>query len=128
MIFGVGTDIVNLGHIQAILEQKTGERFVERLLTQAERSLALQRESRRIEFVAGRFAGKEAVVKAFGCGIGNIVGLQDIEILPDATGKPTCALSAKAWMRLGLDPAATRIHISLSHSGRTAIAFAVVEV
>ena len=78
------------------------------------------------EFVAGRFAAKEAVVKALGCGVGKAVGFQDIEVLPDSLGKPDVRLSSAAAERLSLDTSC-RIHLSITHSRDTAGAYAVVE-
>lgn len=127
MIIGIGTDIVELGRIRKIMEESAGQRFVQRILTPAEQALAEQRKARKYEFVAGRFAAKEAVSKAFGCGIGGKVGLQDMEIVPDSNGKPGCTLSEGAWTRLGLNPDKTRIHLSITHSEESAAAFAVIE-
>ena len=80
------------------------------------------------EFVAGRFAAKEAIVKALGCGIGMEVGFQDIEILPDDKGKPEVNLSDEAWTRLGLPEGRNyNIHLTITHSRDLASAFAVVE-
>lgn len=127
MIIGIGTDLLEIGRMARILEQASGERFLERVLTERERSLAAKRRGRLAEFAAGRFAAKEAVAKAFGCGIGRQLGFQDIEVLPDGCGKPVCRLSEAAWGRLGLDPAATVCHLSITHGETAAMAYAVVE-
>lgn len=126
MIVGIGTDLTEISRVERILEDASGERFMRRVLTPAEFELASGRKGRRPEFVAGRFAAKEAVAKALGCGIGRQVGLQDIEVLPDASGKPVCTLSAEAWSRLGKE-VGLRIHLSITHTSETAAAFAVVE-
>ncbi|MEI7025838.1 holo-ACP synthase [Paenibacillus sp. y28] len=163
MIIGIGTDLVELDRLRGMLSDETGARFVERVLTPAERQYAEKRKGRLAEVVGGRFAAKEAVVKALGCGIGKIVGFQDIEVLPNALGQPQVAISAAALQRLGLQgpamhgeeaggpgsggslpPAAAspgtdtsasaasparpvRILLSITHTERTAAAFAVVE-
>jgi holo-[acyl-carrier protein] synthase len=67
------------------------------------------------------------VVKALGCGIGWQVGFQDIEVIPDAAGRPECLVSSAALERFGLAPAAVRLHLSITHSATTAGAFAVAE-
>ncbi|MCD1258721.1 holo-ACP synthase [Paenibacillus athensensis] len=126
MIVGIGTDLVEIARMQAIVEHSTGERFLQRVLTPAERELAAARKGRLAEFAAGRFAAKEAIVKAIGCGIGKQVGFQDMEILPDALGKPECRLSDGARERTGL-AAEARIHISITHSETMAAAYAIVE-
>lgn len=132
MIYGVGHDLLEIARIEELRARKSWMRFLERILTPNERQLATQRESRIAEYVAGRFAAKEAVVKALGCGIGEYVGFTDIEVLPDALGKPQCTVSAEAWERLGrINPQACaavyRIHISITHQPTLASAFAVVE-
>ena len=79
------------------------------------------------EFAAGRFAAKEAVVKALGCGIGKSMGFQDMEIIPDVNGKPECLIAGAALQRLGIS-SNLRVHLSISHNETTAFAFAVIEV
>jgi holo-[acyl-carrier protein] synthase len=100
---------------------------MQRVLTPAEFEMAQVRQGRKPEYVAGRFAAKEAVVKALGCGIGWQVGFQDIEVTPDAAGRPECRVSPAALERLGLAPAAVRLHLSITHNATTAGAFAVAE-
>jgi holo-[acyl-carrier protein] synthase len=128
MIVGVGIDLLEIDRIKKLLGQTHGERFVARVLTPEERELAAERRGARLaEFVAGRFAAKEAVVKAIGCGLGRAVGFQDIRILPDASGKPECSLTPEAWERLGRRQP-LQIHLSISHSSTMAGAYAVAEV
>lgn len=126
MIIGVGTDITELSRIDKLLRGAASERFLSRILTDAERVYASQRKKRLTEFAAGRFSAKEAVVKALGCGIGEKVGFHDIEILPDPLGKPICSISQAALHRLGIN-GRVNIHISISHSETAAISFAVLE-
>ena len=127
MIVGMGHDILEIERIADMRERSSWERFLHKVLTDAERELALERGGRIIEFVAGRFAAKEAVVKAIGCGIGEKVGFTDIEILPDALGKPYCTLSQDAWSRLLMDELDYSIHISITHQRTLASAMAIVE-
>jgi holo-[acyl-carrier protein] synthase len=127
MIYGIGMDMLEISRMRKILEGKTAERFLERILTSAERELAQTRKGRLIEFSAGRFAAKEAIVKAFGCGIGQVIAFQDIEILPDSLGKPVCAISLNALTRIGFTADSLRIHLSITHSQTMAAAYAVVE-
>ncbi|GIQ69202.1 holo-[acyl-carrier-protein] synthase [Xylanibacillus composti] len=129
MIIGIGTDLTEIGRVAKLLQSGGGvaARFVNRVLTEEERKLLEARGARKHEFVAGRFAAKEAVVKALGTGIGAVTGLQDIEVVADESGRPICRLSAGAWERLGLDPERVRVHVSISHTDQVASAMAVVE-
>ena len=127
MIRGIGTDIVEISRIQSILESQHAEKFTSRILAQAERNYAANREQRYIlQFVAGRFAAKEAIAKALGYGIGINLSFQDIEILPDEQGKPQVQLDVGARTRCDLTTN-TRISLSISHERAYAIAFAIIE-
>lgn len=127
MIIGVGHDVVEIDRVRHMLERDAGGRFMERVLHEAELALARGKAGRLAEFVAGRFAAKEAVVKALGCGIGAAVGFRDVAIMPDERGKPCCSLSAGAWERLGLRQPEVRVHVSITHERSIASAFAVAE-
>jgi holo-[acyl-carrier protein] synthase len=126
MIVGIGTDLVEIARMRKALEQSTGTRFLERILTPTERELALKRKGRLAEFAAGRFAAKEAIVKALGCGIGKQVGFQDVEVLPNELGKPECRIPEDALARAG-HGSRIRIHISITHTEAMASAYAIVE-
>lgn len=87
MITGIGLDIVELNRI-AKLDARS-EKFRVRILTAAELEIYTSYSGhRRTEFLAGRFAGKEAYAKANGTGIGAACNFTDIKIIPDANGKP----------------------------------------
>ncbi|MHB8807254.1 MAG: holo-ACP synthase [Anaerolineaceae bacterium] len=118
MIIRSGVDIIE---IERFKEQKPEiqKRFLTRVFTI--RELTLIRNS--TVSAAGRFAAKEAVAKALGCGIGE-VRWQDIEILQGKSGEPLLILHAKAKKisaKLGLDVWS----LSISHSKQNAVAFAV---
>lgn len=84
MIYGVGTDIIEIERVKRAVERRP--RFLEKLFTPKEREyFALRRM--KWETIAGNFAAKEAVSKALGTGIGKI-GFQDMEVLRDERGKP----------------------------------------
>lgn len=128
MITGIGTDIIGLPRMQRLLTGARGDAFVRRVLTEAEREYMAGKmfsQARYIEFVAGRWAAKEAVSKAVGCGIGGAVGFHDIEVLPDERGRPMCTVSDAAWLRLGSGRSV--LHVSISHADGWATAFAVAE-
>lgn len=94
MIKGIGLDIVELERIAKIMKRTSS--FKKKILT--ERELAIFETlsgTRQVEFLAGRFAAKEAYSKANGTGIGEGCALHQIEILKDATGKPVLFFNEK---------------------------------
>lgn len=120
MIYGVGTDLCRIDRIARAMENP---RFTGRVYTVAERArLENLCDERRAERAAGMFAAKEAVAKALGTGFSGF-GFADIEILADERGKPVVQLHNGAAQIL---PGAS-IHLSISHDGGMAIAFAVIE-
>ncbi|MCH8117048.1 MAG: holo-ACP synthase [Proteobacteria bacterium] len=124
MIFGIGTDVVELSRIQAIYE-RFGEHFVERLLMDDELEL-FRRSKWPIRFLAMRFAGKEATVKAMGTGFAHGVWLRDVGILNNDWGRPLVTWSERGRRvcdRLGIGEG----HISLTDEVGLVIAFSIVE-
>ncbi|MCH7502650.1 MAG: holo-ACP synthase [Proteobacteria bacterium] len=124
MIFGIGTDVVELSRIQAIYE-RFGEHFVERLLMDDELEL-FRRSKWPIRFLAMRFAGKEATVKAMGTGFAHGVWLRDVGILNNDWGRPLVTWSERGRRvcdRLGIGEG----HISLTDEAGLVIAFSIVE-
>ena len=124
MIFGVGTDIVELCRIQATYD-RFGEHFVRRLLMEEE--LALFRSSKfPVRFLAMRFAGKEATVKAMGTGFRHGVWLRDVGIINNDWGRPLVIWSERGrgvCEQLGVGAG----HVSLTDDAGLVVAFAVVE-
>ncbi|MFJ5625485.1 holo-ACP synthase [Peribacillus loiseleuriae] len=115
MIKGIGMDIVELQRIQKLLERQP--KFIERILTEAERKTFFSlNERRRVEFAAGRFAAKEAYSKAEGTGIGRSLSFLDIEVKPNEFGKPEI-----------IRPYAAGIHLSITHSREYAAATVIIE-
>ncbi|MBR1796693.1 MAG: holo-ACP synthase [Clostridiales bacterium] len=93
-----GVDTVYIPRILKSLQQH-GDTFMDKCLSPSEKKLALsyKSEGRRAEFVAGRFASKEAVSKALGTGImSEGIVLSDIEVLPNESGAPVLTLSGEA--------------------------------
>ncbi|MGD9116741.1 MAG: holo-ACP synthase [Dehalococcoidia bacterium] len=112
----IGIDIIEIARLEKAIARH-GEDFLERLYTADE--LKLYRD--KLPSLAGRFAAKEAVIKALGETSG--ASLKDIEILADDRGKPLVKLHGKARKRaqaLGL----AEIAVSLSHSREYAVAVA----
>lgn len=126
MVVGMGTDIVEVDRVAAGL-QRFGRRYAARILSPAELDLlapggGLPPAAR----LAGRFAAKEAAVKALGTGFSEGIGLHDVEILTDAGGRPRLCLSGQAGVRrqrIG----AHSLHVSISHERHYAVAVVILE-
>lgn len=128
MIVGIGLDVVELERMAKLLEGPAKDKFAARVLTEEEQTGWHRLQPRRaLEYISGRFAAKEAVVKALGTGIGAIVGFQDIEVLPNELGKPICLLSPEAIRRLGWEGHLFKVHIAITHERTLAAATAIIE-
>lgn len=118
MIFGIGIDIIELNRIRDIYNRQP--KFINRILTINEKQrLAKLSEHRQVEFIAGRFAAKEAFSKALGTGFGKELSFLDLEISSNEQGKPiikTKKIKNKT------------IHLSISHSKEYAVAQVIIEV
>jgi holo-[acyl-carrier protein] synthase len=113
-----GVDLIEISRIEEVVSRH-GKHYLERIYTPAELELC----GKRIESLAGRFAAKEAVAKALGCGIGE-VDWKEIEILDDELHAPALHLNGKAAQKadeMGL----ASWSVSLSHSQSHAVAFVV---
>lgn len=121
MIVGIGLDIADINRFG----RASHPRLAERILTPRERELTTGNESRRQEFLAGRFAVKEATAKAFGTGIGKRMGWHDIEVLPGEVGRPNLVLSQSVLARIGWED--VRFHVSITHSRDLVAAQVIVE-
>lgn len=126
MIVGIGVDIVEIERISKLVKRQ--KNAISRFLTIEEQQLLQGKpEARQAEFIAGRFAAKEAGSKALGTGIGGTISFLDMEVLPTELGKPEMKIKEEVYHRLGLDPSNVRVHLSISHSSAYAIAQVVVE-
>lgn len=115
MIVGIGLDIVEIERIEKLRHRQA--RFPERVLTGAElQTYEALPERRKTEFLAGRFASKEAYAKARGTGIGKELSFQDIDIAADQRGKPHIIRSEKG-----------RVHLSITHTKAYAAAQVIIE-
>lgn len=119
-ICGIGTDIVEIERIKTAIERH-GDRFLSRLFTENER-LYCERFKDSIPRFAGRFAAKEAVLKAFGTGLKGDMEWKEVEIVNDPNGKPLVNLSSRLLKLLGV----RNIFISISHCQAYATATAIV--
>lgn len=119
MILGIGTDIVELVRVEAVLE-KVRDRFARRILAPSEMDYFSELPHwRQVEFLAGRFAAKEAMGKALGLGLAALHP-SSVAIVPTAQGLEVQWLSP-------VHPVSVKWHVSISHSQTAAIAFAVRE-
>ncbi len=123
MIFGVGTDIVELSRIEATY-RRFGEHFVSRLLMDEERVL-FDKSKWPARFLAMRFAAKEATVKAMGTGFAHGMWIRDVGIINNEWGRPLIIWSDRA-QRLCESMGIGEGHVSLSDDAGLVMAFAVV--
>jgi len=124
MIAGIGVDMVDVARIQALLD-RYGERFLRRVYTEAETDYAL-RGANKAERLAGRFAVKEAAMKALGTGKSQGILWRDVETLRGRFGKPEVHLHGQAvkWAKIRGWGA---VHVSITHDGGKAVAFVIIE-
>jgi holo-[acyl-carrier protein] synthase len=124
MIIGIGTDIVGIERIERVIARR-GDAFRLRVYTPGELAFC-SRHRRPGPSLAGRWAAKEACMKALGTGWSGPVRFVDIEVQNDAAGRPGLTLhgeTAALATRLG----AVRWHLSLSHADGVAVATVVLE-
>ena len=123
LILGVGIDIVEIRRIKNAIE--SNDRFLEKIFTSTELEY-LKSRNLRPEYVAGRFAAKEAVAKALGTGFRGF-DFKDIEIDRTTLGKPIVVLKGKAKL-IAKKEGQYNIHLSISHGEDSAVAYAILEV
>jgi holo-[acyl-carrier protein] synthase len=125
MILGHGIDLCGVQRIRRMLADH-GDRFLDRTFTEAEVAYARRRKKGFEETLAGRFAAKEAVMKALGTGWREGVEFKGIEILNEPSGKPYVVLhgtTAEKARALGV----TAWHVTITHTEDQAIASAIAE-
>lgn len=124
MIVGLGVDIAEVDRVRAAVERH-GEAFLKRLFTAGEIAYC-ERHRDRYERYAGRFAAKEAAMKALGTGWRRGVRWVDIEVVRLPGGKPALQLRGRAKEfadRLEVK----NISVTITHSGNTALAQVIFE-
>lgn len=125
MIYGIGTDIAATERFQRFIDAGNSA-LMDRLFTQAERTLCGGRKDT-ASCLAARFAAKEAFLKALGTGLRDGISWQDMEVSNNTLGKPELTLSGKAAEQVQI-AGVSRVHLSLSHDGGSAIAMVVLEM
>ena len=123
MIFGIGTDIVDVERIRKL---GSLEKFADKILSLNEYEVfKSQIDEKKVTFLAKQFAAKEAVSKALGTGIGKDIRFNQIEILRNSDGKPYLnhnGMITTIFSDLGI----TKTHVSLSDEKKCALAFVIL--
>ena len=124
MIFGIGTDIVDINRIKSMDSLST---FANKILSENEiKVFSDLEEGKQAIYLSKQFAGKEAISKAIGTGISGDIKFKEIEILRDERGRPIfnpVENLKEILANLGI----TKTHVSLSDEKDYAIAFAILE-
>ena len=124
MIFGIGTDIVDINRIKSMDSLST---FANKILSENEiKVFSDLEEKKQATYLSKQFAGKEAISKAIGTGISGDIKFKEIEILRDEIGRPIfnpVENLKEILANLGI----TKTHVSLSDEKDYAIAFAILE-
>jgi holo-[acyl-carrier protein] synthase len=123
-VVGIGVDLVECARIQHSLD-RFGEKFLHRVFTDGEIAYAMSMKYP-ARHLAARFAGKEAVSKAFGTGIGKAMGWRNIDICKKDSGEPFLVFSGPAE-ELAVKRGVTSALITLSHTEHQAMAVVVLE-
>jgi len=128
MIYGIGTDVCDIRRIEAVM-QRQGERFVHKVLTDAEIAVWQQRSARwpqrGLRYLATRFSAKEAFSKAVGLGIRLPMTWRRCEITNLPSGQPVIVLHGelKTWFEAN----GLRAHVTVTDETDYAASFVVVE-
>jgi holo-[acyl-carrier protein] synthase len=124
LIVGMGIDIAEVDRVKAAIERH-GEKFLKRVYTEREREYC-ERFKNKYERYAGRFAAKEATMKALGTGWSRGVRWVDVEVVRQSGGRPTISLkgeAAKVASALGVE----RVALSITHTSAQAFAQVIFE-
>jgi holo-[acyl-carrier protein] synthase len=128
MIFGIGTDILKISRVEAVLGRH-GDRFASRILGPQEMEKYLRRkqkvEARGLRFLATRFAAKEAFSKAIGLGMRMPMTWRSVQFLNTPSGKPMVVTSGA--LTEFMQTHGLSAQVSLTDEAEYAVAFVVVE-
>lgn len=117
---GIGTDIIEIARVENAIQRNA--KVLNRLFS-AEEIEDYRQRGTRMEILAGKFAAKEAVLKAFGTGLRECRWVE-IEVLPDVKGKPIVRLKGAA-ARLAHSKGIQEIMLSISHNRTMTVAYAM---
>ena len=124
MILGTGLDVAEVDRVRNAIERR-GRRFVERVYTPAEIAY-VERKANRFERYAGRFAAKEAGMKAIGTGWRRGVRWQDFEVVNLPSGRPTLRLHGVA-ASIAIELGVKSVTLSITHTASLGVAFVILE-
>jgi holo-[acyl-carrier protein] synthase len=124
MLVSTGIDIVEVYRIEETMARTP--RFAERVFTAAEREYCDAKGAAAAQSYAGRFAAKEAFLKALKTGWRGKITWHDIEVMNDADGVPLLNITGEAAKMLS-DLGAINIHLSISHTAEHAVAHVMLE-
>ena len=124
MILSIGIDIVEVYRMRESMTRTP--RFAERVFTEVERTYCDSKGAAAYQSYAGRFAAKEAFLKALKTGWRGKLTWHDIEVISDAEGVPTLKIANEA-AKLMDEMGATQVHLSISHTKDHAVAQVVLE-
>lgn len=128
MIYGIGTDIIQISRVEAALA-RNGERFAEKILGPDELEKYRRRkakvEARGIRFLATRFAAKEAFSKAIGLGMRMPMTWRTMQTLNAASGKPIAVTSGA--LKEFMEQNGLTAQVSITDEAEYAVAFVIVE-
>jgi holo-[acyl-carrier protein] synthase len=124
MIVGSGIDLAEIGRIQHSID-RYGQRFLGRVYTVAEQAYCLRKRNSAESFAA-RFAAKEAGSKALGTGMGYGVNWLEIEVVREASGRPTLQFHGRA-AEIAAHLGVTHAALSITHTNELAMASVVLE-
>ena len=119
MVKGIGTDIIEIDRIEKAINR---EAFLTKMFHNREIEYFKMRNMKP-EFIAGRFAAKEAVYKALATGWQEVLSWQDIEIFNESTGMPVVTMCGKLKKFLADDKS---LKISISHSKNYVVSVAII--
>jgi holo-[acyl-carrier protein] synthase len=123
MIYGIGTDIIEVARIEKVMQRDIG--FRDKIFTPGEIEYC-ETKKHKYENYAARFSAKEAFLKAIGTGWRFGIRFGDIDVYHDDLGKPFIRVTGKA-KELTEDLSISKIHVSLSHLKEMATAIVIIE-
>ncbi|MGW8313818.1 MAG: holo-ACP synthase [Desulfuromonadales bacterium] len=123
-IVGLGTDLARVERFRSFIRENKAA-LLGRLFTLGEREYALSKKDPALH-LAARFAAKESCLKAFGLGWREGISWHDMEVVPDALGRPDLRLSGRA-AEIAAEKRVKVVHLSYSHDGDYAVATVILE-
>ena len=122
MSAGIGVDMLEIARMERVIKRRPS--FLARVFTDEERAYC-ESFSRPAEHYAARFAAREAVLKALGTGFSQGIGLKDVSVRNDESGRPIAVLSGRA-LEIARERGVQEVALSLSHTHDVAVANAVM--